>query len=279
MTISTSTKKRAAFATISGLLIAAGLLTWRLLAARRFAAKVTDFFSLPDDVSGQQFHYDQLDELPAPVQRYFRHVLKDGQPYISAVRLRHGGKFRPGLRKDWVPIRGEQYFTTATPGFIWKGRTLMFTATDEYVAGKGRLVVLAGGLINVVDESGAELDQGELLRWLGESVWFPTNLLPGEKLQWLPVDEHTAKLVFTHQGLNVSYDVTINDTGEITQLETQRFMGKTLETWVIKLSEYLPLNSMRVPTVTEAIWRLKDGDVSYAKFDLKEIEYDVARPF
>lgn len=279
MTISTLNKKRAAAAAISGLLVTAGLITWRWLAARRFARKVTDFFALSVDVSGQHVYYDQLAELPAPVQRYFRHVLQDGQRYISSVRLRHGGQFRPGLHKDWVPIRGEQYFTTATPGFIWRGKTRMFTATDQYVAGKGSLVVSAGGFINVVDESGPELDQGELLRWLGEAVWLPTNLLPGKNLQWLPRDENTAKLVFTHQDLSVSFNVTINDTGEITQLETQRFMGKMLETWLIKLSEYLPLHGMRVPTVTEAIWRLKDGDVSYAKFDLEEIEYDVARPF
>ena len=279
MTISTLNKKRAAFAAISGMLVTAGLVTWRLLAARRFAAKVRDLFAHSDDVSGQHVRYEQLDELPAPVQRYFRHVLKDGQPYISAVRLRHGGLFRTGLTKDWVSIRGEQYFTTAIPGFIWRGRTRMFTATDQYVAGKGSLVVSAGGFINVVDESGPELDQGELLRWLGESVWFPTNLLPGKKLQWLPIDENTAKLVFTHQAMSVSFNVTINDTGEITQLETQRFMGKMLESWVIKLSDYLPLYGMLIPTVTEAIWRLKAGDVSYAKFDLEEIEYDVARPF
>src|SRR5690606_21291408 len=35
--------------------------------------------------------FGELDGLPAPVQRYFRTVLADGQPMIAAVDLRHSG--------------------------------------------------------------------------------------------------------------------------------------------------------------------------------------------
>ncbi len=37
-------------------------------------------------------------------------------------------------------IKGEQYATTEKPGFIWKGATSMFIASDKYIADKGRLV-------------------------------------------------------------------------------------------------------------------------------------------
>ncbi len=37
-------------------------------------------------------------------------------------------------------IKGEQYATTEKPGFIWKGATSMFIASDMYIADKGRLV-------------------------------------------------------------------------------------------------------------------------------------------
>jgi hypothetical protein len=35
----------------------------------------------------------ELDSLPAPVKRYFRAVLKDGQPIVSAVTVEHSGTF------------------------------------------------------------------------------------------------------------------------------------------------------------------------------------------
>jgi hypothetical protein len=36
---------------------------------------------------------DELIGLPAPVQEYFRAVLKDGQPIVSAVSVEHSGTF------------------------------------------------------------------------------------------------------------------------------------------------------------------------------------------
>src|SRR5512140_2658295 len=35
----------------------------------------------------------ELDSSPAPVQRYFRAVLKDGQPIVSSVTVEHTGTF------------------------------------------------------------------------------------------------------------------------------------------------------------------------------------------
>jgi hypothetical protein len=35
----------------------------------------------------------ELDSLPAPVQRYFRAALTDGQPIVAAVTVEHAGTF------------------------------------------------------------------------------------------------------------------------------------------------------------------------------------------
>src|SRR3990172_3251957 len=37
--------------------------------------------------------FAELEGLPAPVQRYFRAVLKERQPMIAEVRIRHKGTF------------------------------------------------------------------------------------------------------------------------------------------------------------------------------------------
>ena len=209
------------------------------------------------------------------MQRYFKHVLKDGQPYISYARITHDGQFKTGLDKDWINIKGEQYATTEKPGFIWKGTTSMFTARDMYIADKGRLIVSLFSLYNVVDAKGEQYNQGELLRWLGESVLYPTNLLPGERLQWFAIDSQTAKLTFNYNGLSLFFIITFNEIGEITQMETKRYMDeKKLETWVIKLANYKEMNGVVVPTTFEVLWRLEKGDFSYAKFNLQKIEYN-----
>ncbi|MDB5205035.1 MAG: hypothetical protein JWR72_110 [Flavisolibacter sp.] len=241
----------------------------------RFGKQVAELFLLSKSISEKTFTYEQLTGLPKPVQLYFKHVLKEGQPYISSVRMTHDGQFKPGLEKDWVSITGEQYATTETPGFIWKGTTATFAARDLYIGDKGRLTVSLFSLVTVVDGVGEEYDQGELLRWLGESVLYPTNLLPGERLQWSSIDAKSARLIFNYRGLSLFYIVTFNDAGEIIQLETKRYMDpKNLETWIIKLANYKEMNGVLVPTTFEVLWRLEKGDLSYAKFNMKKIEYD-----
>jgi uncharacterized protein DUF6544 len=243
---------------------------------RRFRKEVELLFSQSKNISNQSFSYRQLEGLPDPVQRYFRHVLKIGQTYISYVRVTHGGQFKTGLKKDWINIHGEQYATTEKPGFIWQGTTSMFTARDMFIADKGRLVVSLFSIYNVVDARGEQYDQGELLRWLGESVLYPTNLLPGERLQWFPIDFETAKLTFKYNNLSLSFIITFNEIGEITQMQTKRYMDqKNLEVWIIKCGAYKEMNNVVIPMAFEVLWRLRTGDFSYANFVIETIEYNI----
>lgn len=246
----------------------------------QFNKEVKELFAQSHTISNKAFNYKQLTSLPEPVQRYFKYVLKEGQPYISYFRMTHTGQFKTGLDKPWINITGEQYATTEKPGFIWKGTTSMFTARDMYIADKGRLTVSLFSLYNIVDAKGEQYNQGELLRWLGESVLYPTNLLPSERLQWSAIDSLSAKLTFNYNGLSLFFIVIFNQAGEIVQLETKRYMDeKNLETWIIKLARYKEMNGIFVPTDTEVLWRLEKGDFSYAKFLVQEIEYDNPKKF
>jgi hypothetical protein len=263
---------------IIGLIVIA-IIVGKVVSSIQFNKEVKTLFSQSEN-SENIFSYSQLQGLPAPVQRYFRHVIKEGQPYISYVRLMHDGQFKTAPNKNWVNINGEQYFTTAKPGFIWKGSTSMFTANDQYILNRGKLTVSLFSVFKIAGGQGEKYNQGELLRWLAESVWFPTNLLPNENLQWKPVDMHHAHLVFTYKGLSLLYLVTFNDKDEIAQLETKRYMNeKSLETWIGKVSDYGVKNGMMIPFSIEAIYKLKEGDYSYAKFNVKRIEYDIPERF
>ena len=246
----------------------------------KFGREVKALFAQSKRITGQSFHKTQLDSLPEPVQRYFNHILKEGQPYISYARIKHNGQFKTGLDKGWINITGEQYATTEKPGFIWKGTTAMFVARDMYISDKGRLIATLFSLYNVVDAKGDKYNEGELLRWLGESILYPTNFLPSERFQWFPIDSNTAKLTFEYNGLSLFFKITFNEIGEITEMETKRYMGEdNLETWVIKAANYKEWNNVIIPTAFDVIWRLDKGDFSYAKFNITEVEYDRAEKF
>lgn len=256
------------------------LLIGKLNLTIKFRQEVKELFAQSKDISDKIYHQNQLADLPEPVQRYFKHILKDSQPYISYARIKHDGQFKMGFDKDWVNITGEQYATTEKPGFIWKGKTSMFVARDMYIGDKGRLIASIFSLYNIVDAKGEAYNQGELLRWLGESVLYPTNFLPSEKLKWVPIDAKTAKLTFEHNRLSLFFICTFNEIGEMTEMETKRFMDeKHSETWVIKSSNFREWNNVIIPTSFDVLWRLEKGDFSYAKFNITEIEYNKAERF
>ena len=251
------------------------LLAGRWLVARQSRRDVADLFlsASTDPVK----HYDpsQLVGLPAPVQRYFRHVLKPGQPYVRAVRLRHDGQFKTDLKKDWIAITGDEYFLADTPGYIWIGTTTWFSACDQYVAGRGSLTARLLGVLPVVRGTGPSYDQGELLRWVAEAVWFPTSLLPGGQAVWSPVDEDSATLTLTDHGQTVACLMTFNGQGEIVRYQAQRYSDEThIGTWIGYLSDYREMHGLRVPTHASAAWVIEGEEKPYARFTLRDIEYD-----
>ena len=266
--------------TIVGLLLLT-LILGKINLSIKFDKQVKELFAQSKSISDQRFHKKQLDSLPEPVQRYFNHILKERQPYISYARIKHEGQFKADLKKGWMNIKGEQYATTEKPGFIWKGTTAMFVARDMYISNQGRLLVALFSVYNIVDGKGKEkYDIGEILRWLGESILYPTNFLPSERLQWIPIDSNTAKLTFNYNGLSLFFKITVNEIGEITEMETKRYYGEeNLETWVIKATKYKELNNVIIPTTFDVLWRLDKGDFSYAKFNITEVEYDNPEKF
>lgn len=195
--------------------------------------------------------------LPAPVKKYLELVLPENPKLIKEVNLIHGGNFKTSSKSEWVKIKGEQHFKTDLPEFEWTGKTSMFKATDSFVDGKGR-----------------EVDQAELLRWLGESVWFPTNFMPDEHLSWTSIDASTAKLNYRYRGLELFYIVRFDEGGYIVSLETERYMeeGKRVK-WTGKVSDYRDFKGVKAPGHMEAFWGLEEGDFQYVDFHVESLEY------
>jgi hypothetical protein len=259
-----------------------GLLRWhtnrrdvrrRLLAARQAGAPAA---------------YDprQVEDLPPPVRRYFHQVLKPGQPLITTARITTAGLFSLGeVREDWRPFRAEQLFTVLRPGFHWDARIRMAPAVtafvrDGYVAGAGILHAEALALIPVADAPATpELAQGELLRHLAESVWFPTALLPGQVVTWEAIDDATARATLVDGDVSVWLDFHFGPDGLIASAHTPtRYgtFGGTLRPtpWHVRYADYQPCEGMLVPMAGEVEWQLPEGALPYWRGRITRIAYE-----
>jgi hypothetical protein len=72
-----------------GMVMAMGALRWRL----GTRALRTELESVRLPITPSTFNFKEIEGLPRPVQRYFRAVLKEGQPLIAVARVTHNGLF------------------------------------------------------------------------------------------------------------------------------------------------------------------------------------------
>jgi len=236
------------------------------------------------DISEKSYSINKITNLPAPVQKYFKYSLQENQNQISFVKLKHEGIFRQSQGQGWMPIAGQEYFTTENPGFVWIGKMkplpiFWIDGEDEFIDGKGNFQIKLLSLFTVVDTKGNETDESELLRWLAETPWFPTSLLPSKYLHWEGVNSSSAKDIVEYGKIKASAIFSFNEQGQIIKLNADRYRtvnnSYSKDKWIGYYRDYSKVNDLMIPKEIEAAWNLSSGgEFSYAKFKVTDIEYN-----
>jgi hypothetical protein len=227
-----------------------------------------------------------LDALPEPVARYFALVLPDSQPRIRSARIHWSGEFQMRPGGGWAPFRALQHFTSRPPGFVWDAeiRTIPLISVqvrDRYSAGTGTMQARLGGLIPVVDEGHTpEMAQSALARWLGEAVWFPTALIPGQELRWEAVNDSTARATVADGSVSATAEFRFAPTGEITRMAALRYRdvdgGAALTPFEGHYGENFRHAGVLVPRTAEVAWLLPDERFPYWRGRAEQVEYELA---
>lgn len=225
---------------------------------------------------------DMLANLPAPVQRYLNYTGVVGKPRVNSVHLKQTGRFRQGLERPWMPMTAVQTYTTYPPAFIWDARFKvaglpLLRARDKYESGHGHMFGKLLGLFKVFDVRGEQLDQGTMLRYLSEMIWFPSAFL-GENITWAEVNDHTAQVTFTDHGKSVSGHMHYDETGKLTNFTALRYRevkGEfSLDPWSTPINKYGVLAGLNLPVGAQAVWNLPAGDLVYTELEITKITYN-----
>lgn len=231
----------------------------------------------------------RVDELPPPVRSYAGKIARGRQRAVRTVRLRHGGTFRPKLDGGWLSIRGEEYFAADPPGFVWWGRARVapgfwVEARDRCLSGVGNMLVLAESTLTLGDSTGPEIDQGALLRVLGEMPWFPTAFLDDRYVTWASVDGRRAEAKLRVNGREVAGVFAFAEDGLPETFSAVRYRdlggGKSVLTpWSGRYADYREVDGLLVPHQVVVSWRVGGEDIPYARFLVERLEFDAAAPF
>jgi hypothetical protein len=232
------------------------------------------------------FDSRELDGLPPSVQRYFRAVLREGQPVIAAVTVDMTGTFNlSATGAQWKPFRSKQRIITCRPGFLWDAKVSMLPGVrvrvvDSYIAGEGLLRAAVLGLFPVADAGGGgELARGEFMRFFAEAAWYPTALLPSQGVKWTAVDDASAKATIVDGALKLTLLFLFNDAGLIDSFRAEARgagVGKDMVMlpWEGRWSDYRTRDGMTVPFTGEVAWVRPEGRNSYFRGTVTSLTYE-----
>lgn len=272
---------------------------------------------------------EEFDKLPPVVQTYLEkavpHLDKTNvastvaTTRVKSLAIKQKGTF--SLKENhWVPFTATQFFSAAlyNLGFVWDAVVFMaepiptFVSNDihldlpvfvqdTYVRGKGLLEARFLGVLPVAHVyDNADINAGELMRWLAESLLFPTVLLPTHDniLQWKPaadMDPHKARLTIVDpqstkggkQQTKVSLTVHFNETTGLPSMfvgmRAKADTGPNAEPgafsytrWQGNVGTYIDVNGMKVPSNFQAGWwnsKKKSLDL-YFKAENYDFDYE-----
>jgi hypothetical protein len=225
--------------------------------------------------------------LPDPVQKYLRYTGVIGKPKVNNFRAEFDGAMKQKREGKWMDIYSEQYnfYDDNARLFYIKSSILgiPFDGLHKYVGNKAIMQIKVASLFFVVDAKGKEMDQSDTVTLFNDMCVFTPAALIDKSIQWRQIDSLTVKAKFINKGIEVKAILYLNEKGELINFASDdRYLtenGKDYVNyrWSTPVSRYVDFDGRKIPTHGEAIWHTPEGEFSYAKFDLKEIKFNVEK--
>jgi hypothetical protein len=146
---------------------------------------------------------------------------------------------------------------------------------DRYAGGEGSITMRLLSLIPVAGKRGGDLNQGALLRYLNETMWFPAAAI-SPYITWAERDANSAVATMSYGGVTASATFSFDDEGRLTTMTADRYndaKGQFLP-WSTPISAYGEFDGVRVPVAGEGVWEYDSGDFSYIRLRITEVEYN-----
>lgn len=227
---------------------------------------------------------DDLKDLPLPVARYMRYSGLVGRKKISSTRIVHSGSFRPGANRSFMPINGEYFLTTKKPSFCWYGKVSMIpgltiSAFDSYYNGHGKMLVKILSFFKVADVSSKEIGFSAFGRCVAEMTLVPSFFLDNQRVKWTSCDSTKAECIVTDSGLSTNAQLYFGADGSLDKIVVDRYYDRndgqvTLEKFTGKGQDIKDYDGLKLASIIDGYWNLKEGDLHYVHFIIDRVEFE-----
>ena len=257
---------------------ASAVVLGRVRFERRISSEIDELLARSRDTRPTVLTEADLAGLPQPVRRWLGYSQVVGKERPVTVRLKQTGQFRLGEKRGWMPFTAEEYYTTDPPGFVWvatfkMGPLLSIVGRDRYADGTGSIKMRLLSLIPVADKSGGGLDQGALLRYLNETMWFPAAVL-SPYITWEAIDANSARATMSYGGVTASATFVFDEQGRLTDMTAERYndaKGISLP-WSTPITAYGEFGGIRVGVEGHGKYKYESDDFTYIQLRITNVE-------
>jgi hypothetical protein len=181
-----------------------------------------------------------------------------------------------------MPFTSQTYYTTNPPALLWTVQMRMFgviplVGRDRYIGGRGDIHMRLLSLVPVANAAGGGLNQGALLRYLGETIWFPAAVM-APWISWQERDANSAVATMRYAGEVGSLTLTFDAEGRLLEeVAEARYNDarRKVERWSAPIAAYGQVGGRYVPTRGTVVWNYATGDFECLRWNLTDLEYDV----
>jgi hypothetical protein len=227
---------------------------------------------------------EDVEHLPAPVQKYLRYAGAVGRPKVYNVMVVSRGSMKREKDGNWMDIVARQYdyFDNVARLFYIQSSVfgIPFDGLHMYVGNNATMEIHVASLFQVADAKGEQMTHGETVTLFNDMCVLAPAMLIDRSIEWNPIDSLHVGAKYTNRGNTITARLTFNEDGAMTDfISNDRYLsadGKTYENypWSTPVSDYREYDGRKVARYGEAIWHMPGGEFTYARFTIDQIEYN-----
>lgn len=234
-------------------------------------------------IQNENFIEEDISKLPFPVQKYFRYCGYIGKPKMSNMKVIFNNvDFVQASKK--LKIKYTLYNFVSEPiRYALIDTSILgipFEGIDSYQNGIGSMKGQIAKLITLFDEKGEAMNKACIVTYLAECLLMPYAALQ-DFITWEDIDETHVKATITYYGTSASGIFEFDDKGAMTSFTTddrEYNDGKgniQKVQWSAICNNYKDMDGIKYPTVFNAVWHLKTGDLVYFNSNDIKVYYNV----
>ncbi|SMO89953.1 DUF6544 family protein [Fodinibius sediminis] len=222
--------------------------------------------------------------LPLPVQKYLRYTGAIGKKKIHNFRAVFQGQFKPSPGSGYLDVTAIQYNFFDQPSRIFFMDSSMYGIPIEglhmYIGSTASMQIKMASLIEVVNARGPEMNKSETVTLFNDMCFLAPATLIDKNIQWQGIDSTTVNATYTNQGNTIKATLFFNENGELINFSSQDRSesadGKSFTNykWTTPLSDYQDFDGRKLASHGEAVWHKPEGEYTYTKLHLVQINYN-----